>query len=106
MSLNVANTIIDDPMPIWHDYARRYPRTIREYDLGGRGAPNHLTADEAWRTRIINSRLTRSECEELVARAAEAGRLWHGIPDDARLLDADPAAQGEGFDKAAELYWH
>lgn len=106
MGLCIASRNVSDPMPIWRDYARSYPRTIREYDLGERGDPYHLTADQAWRSRIINSRLTRSECQELVARAAAPGCPWRDIPEDAALSEADPAAQGGAFDKVAGLYWH
>jgi len=106
MGLCIAGRTVDDPMPIWRDYARSYPRTIREYDLGVRGHPYCLTADEAWRSRIINSRLTRSECQELAARAAAPSCPWRDVPEDAGLSGADPAAQGGDFDQAARLYWH
>jgi hypothetical protein len=106
MGLCIAGRTVDDPMTIWREYARSRPRTIRDYDLGGRGDPNYLTAREAWRSRIINSRLTRSECDELVARAAEPGCPWRDVREDASLSGADPAAQGGDFDKAARLYWH
>jgi Family of unknown function (DUF6308) len=105
MGLCIVGRIVDDPMPIWRAYARRYPRTIREYDLSGHGDPDHLTAEEARRSRIINSRLTRRECEELVARAMRSCP-WRDVPQDAELSGADPAMQDEGFDKAARLYWH
>lgn len=105
MGLCIAGRTVDDPMPIWRAYARRYPRTIREYDLGGQGDPDQLTAEEAWRSTIINSRLTRRECEELVARAVR-GCPWLDVPQDAELSGADPAMQDESFDKAARLYWH
>jgi len=106
MGLCIAGRIVDDPMPIWRGYARSYPRTIREYDLGERGHPNYLTAGEAWRSRIINSRLTRSECQGLAARAAAPSCPWRDVPEDASLSGSDPAAQGGGFDKVARLYWH
>lgn len=106
MALSIAGSNVEDPMPIWRGYALCYPRTIREYDLGGRGDPNHLTADEAWRSRIINSRLTRSECAELIARAAEPRCPWRDVPDGADLSGADPDVRGGAFDKAASLYWY
>jgi len=106
MGLYIAGVKVDDPMTIWQGYGRSYRRTIREYDLGGRGDPHHLTADEAWRTRIIHSRLTRSECEELVARAAQPRCPWRDVPDDADLSGADPVARDAVFDKATSLYWH
>ena len=106
MGLRIAGRTVDDPMTIWREYARSRPRTIRDYDRGGRGNPNYLTADEAWRSRIINSRLTRNECQQLAARAAALGCPWRDVPEDASLSGADPALQGGAFDKAARLYWH
>lgn len=106
MGLYIAGSIVDDPRPIWRAYAAKYPRTIREYDMGGRGVSGQLTAGEAWRSRLINSRLTRRECNELVARAAEPGCPWHDVPADADLADADPGIPAGRFGKAAALYWH
>lgn len=53
-------------MPIWRQYAEDYPRTIREYDLEDPGDPDVLTEAEAWRSRIINSRLTYGERDEVI----------------------------------------
>jgi hypothetical protein len=90
-------------MPIWRAYARDYPRTIRDYDLSDPGDPGLLTAAEAWRSRIVNSRLTHAERDELVSRAADAP--WASVPADADLADADPAVAGGLFASAAWLYW-
>ncbi len=73
MALRIAGATVDDPMPIWRAYARLYAGTIRGYDLRRPGDPNVLTPDEAWCSRIIGSRMTRSERDELVRRAAEPG---------------------------------
>ena len=106
MGLFIAGRNIDDPMRIWRGYAHSYPRTIRDYDLGECEEPNRLTVDEAWRSRIINSRLSRSECEELVSRAAEPGCPWRDVTKNANLPNADPTLQGGDFDKAVRLYWN
>lgn len=106
MALCIAGQEVDDPIPMWRDYARSYPRTIREYDLGQRGDPGHLTPEEAWRSRVINSRLTGNERDKLVARAAEPDCPWGDVPENADLAAADPTVPGEVFDAAARLYWY
>lgn len=88
---------------MWRTYARNYPRTIRDYDFGARGDPQVLTEAEAWRSRIINSRLTRSECDQVVRRALSAP--WVSVPVDADLVDADPSEPGRLFANATRLYW-
>lgn len=103
MSLRICRHTVDDPMPMWRNYARDYPRTIREYDLADPGDPDVLTEAEAWRSRIINSRLTYAERDQVVARAACAP--WDSIPAGADLADADPAAPDGLFASAARLYW-
>ena len=106
MTLRIAGAAIHDPMPIWRAYACLYSRTIRGYDLRQQDDPNVLTADDAWCSRIITSRLTRRERDEIVSRAAEPGCPWGAVRYDADLADADPAAPGGDFDSAAKLYWH
>jgi len=104
--LRIAGATIDDPMPIWRAYARLYSATIRGYDLRRPGDPNVLTAEEAWCSRIIGSRLTRRERDQLVRRAAGPDCPWGDVRADADLADADPAATGGDFDHAALLYWY
>jgi Family of unknown function (DUF6308) len=62
-----------------------------------------LTEREAWRSRIINSRLTNGERDEVIERAV--GAPWASVPADADLADADPAVAGGLFASAAGLYW-
>lgn len=100
--LLICGHVVDDPISMWRSYARSYPRTIREYDLGDRGEPTVLTAAEAWRSRIINSHLTHGERDELAKRAA--GAPWPDVPADADLADADPAVADGLFAVAARLY--
>ena len=101
VSLTIAGHTID-PMPIWTDYAAR-SHTLDGYDLAGVGDPNILTAGEAWRTRIVASRLSRDEQSLVVARALDAP--WSTVAADADLADADPQKRGGLFDRAAKLYW-
>lgn len=102
-SLRISQQLVGDPLPMWRQYARDYPGTIRGYDFGGLGDPNFLTEAEAWRSRIINSRLTRGECGQVVRRALSAP--WGSVPVGADLADADPSESGGLFADAAGLYW-
>src|SRR5260370_36748795 len=86
MGLHVAGRDIDDPMAMWRAYASDYPRTIRCYDLAPQGDPGILTPEEAWRSRIINSRLTASERNALGERAKPAP--WARVPPDPGLAPA------------------
>jgi hypothetical protein len=106
MALRIAGTTVDDPMPIWRAYALLYAETIRGYDLRPPGDPNVLTPEEAWCSRIIGSRMSRRERNELVRRAAEPDCPWGDVRGDADLADADSAATGGDFDHAADLYWY
>jgi hypothetical protein len=81
-----------------------YGATLHGYDFGLPGDPNRLTADEAYRSRRINSRITRAESEQLAQRALDAA--WHEVPEGADLADADPAVASGLFTKMARLYWH
>src|SRR5258706_13729136 len=102
--IQIACNNIPDPLPIWAAYARQYPGTLRDYDLADPGQPDVLTAEDAWRTRKIGSRITRSECGELERRARDAP--WGAVPADADLADADPDRADGLFSAAAALYWH
>jgi Family of unknown function (DUF6308) len=53
--------------------------------------------------RIINSRLTHSERDQVVGRAACAP--WASVQAGADLADADPAAPAGLFASTAKLYW-
>jgi hypothetical protein len=100
-ALYVAGQRVADPMSIWRGYGRR---TLDRYDLPGSGRSDVLTPAEAWRTRVVHSRLTRGEQTRLLARADTAP--WSDVPADAELLNADPNEQGGLFHAAANLYWH
>jgi uncharacterized protein DUF6308 len=101
--LTVAGREIRDPMEIWRSYAAR-TRTLRDYDLASVGDPGRLTREEAWRTRIISSRISHDECARLLDRANAAP--WQCVPVDADLADADPLRGGGLFGEAARLYWY
>lgn len=102
-SARISQRLVEDPLTMWRQYARNYPRTIRDYDFGAPGDPHVLTEAEAWRSRIINSRLTRSECGQVVRRALAAP--WGSVPVGADLADADPYKPDGLVADAARLYW-
>lgn len=101
--IEVCGHVVIDPVSIWREYAKVYPRTLREYDLAGQDDPDVLTVTEAWRSRRIGSRLTHSECNAVVSLARRIS--WADVPADAHLVDADPTTPGGLFAKAADLYW-
>lgn len=101
--LRVAGQMVPDPVMMWRRYAMTYGATLRGYDFGLVGDPNKLTADEAYQSRRINSRITRTESEQLAQRALNAA--WHQVPNDADLADADPAEPVGLFAEMARLYW-
>lgn len=106
MGLCVAGREINDPVTLWRDYARRYPRTVLEYDLGPAGKPDTLTLEEILRMRVFDSPISDGEAEELAGRAAERRCPWEDIPPGEGLVRADPDIPRGLFDKAARLYWH
>jgi hypothetical protein len=106
MGLCVAGRVVDDPMSIWREYARKHDRTVLDYDFGGRGCPYRVTIEEARRIKIIEPRISDTECERIVARAAEPKCPWRNVHHDDDLARADPNISGGLFDKAAELYWY
>src|SRR5215470_2686183 len=106
MGLCVAGREVTDPVSIWRDYARRYPRTISGYDLGPAGEPDTLTVDEILRMRVFNSSISDGEAKELADRAAEPRCPWGEVPPGEGLIRADPDIPRGLFDKAARLYWH
>lgn len=102
--IQVACHDVVDPMAVWREYARQHWKTLRDYDRAPPGEPNVLSADEAWLTRVINSRITRRECTEITLRAV--GAPWNGVSPAADLAEADPTVPGGLFAAGAALYWH
>jgi hypothetical protein len=102
--LRICGHIISDPVTRWRSYACGHRRTVRDYDLPGPGLPGQLTEAEAWRSRIIGSRLTYRQRDEIIRRAASAP--WTTVPADADLADADPDDPAGLITRASELYWH
>jgi hypothetical protein len=82
-----------------------YPqRTPGLYDLPPSASSRTLTRAEVVRTRAISSRISNSQADWFVARAAEADTPW---PDDyADLRDADPAINDGLYVAASALYEH
>jgi hypothetical protein len=99
MQLMVAGQAVADPITMWRRYAQVHGATLRDYDFVLAGDPNVLTAQEAYRSRIINSRITKAESVHLEQRAL--GAAWHEVPGDADLADADPARLA-----ACSRRWH
>jgi hypothetical protein len=104
----VAGVPEPDPNQRIIDYvtARGTGETVLAYDLGGQGDSSRLTHDEVTRTRKISSRISNDERAWFVRQAAECGPLWHAVPVDARLVDADPSVHGGLYDHMLALFNH
>jgi hypothetical protein len=100
----VAGHLVNAPMDVVVEYAAQFGETLARYDFGDRGLPDVLTAEEIWSTRIIRSRVTYAERNELARVAAECASLWAAIPFDANIRDADPLVTGGLYAKMLELY--
>jgi hypothetical protein len=104
MQLYVAGQSVMDPMSVWRDYAQAFSVTLREYDFQPVGDPNVLTAEQAYRSRKINSRITKAQSGHLEQRALSAP--WRDVPSGSNLAEADPAVADGLFSKMSLLYWH
>ncbi|WP_446210358.1 DUF6308 family protein [Micromonospora sp. IBSANI012] len=102
----VAGVPEPDPAKRIIDYVttRGTGETVRAYDLGGQGDAFILTAEEVTRTTKMNSRISESERDWFVRRAAACGPLWRTVPPDARLADADPSVRGGLYDDMLALF--
>lgn len=100
----VAGHRVRSPLDVVVDYAARFGGTLARYDFGDRGVPDVLTVEEIWSTRIIRSRVTYAERNELVRVAAECAPLWAAIPFDANMRKADPSVTGGLYANMLELY--
>jgi Family of unknown function (DUF6308) len=104
MQLYVAGRSVKDPMKMWRAYAQGFSATLRGYDFQPVGESNALTAEEAYRSRKINSRITKAQSEYLEQRALNAP--WTDVPSGADLENADPEVADGLFRKMTNLYWH
>ncbi|MEV4989938.1 DUF6308 family protein [Pseudarthrobacter sp. LMD1-1-1.1] len=105
-NITIAGHAINRPIEILTDYSQRYAGTLSKYDFRDKGDPNTLTAEEIWATRIIHSRITRSEQAELEKRSRSWRADWAAVAPTARLEDADPANNGGTYDAMQKLYSH
>lgn len=79
-AVTIAGQIVRDPYDRLVRYAKQYPETLLRYDLGPPGDPNRITTDDVARTRVIKSRIARTECEQLILASDEAADLLAAIP--------------------------
>lgn len=100
----VAGHRIDSPLDVVVGYATRFTGTLARYDFGNRGKPDVLTGEEIWSTRIIRSRVTYTERDQLERVAAGCGPLWAAIPVDASMRDGDPSIANELWANMLDLY--
>ncbi|MEU2349876.1 DUF6308 family protein [Modestobacter sp. NPDC049651] len=102
--ITIAGQEVTNPFERLVTYALRYAATLRRYDLGGSGDPSTLSAEDVARTRVIASRISHRERDWFVARGRSAP--WADVPLAADLGDADPALEGDLYDRLGALYEH
>ena len=86
-------------------YATDHWRTIRDFDGSGPGTFSAVSLEEAFdRTRVVNSHMGRAEAERLVARAALRACPWSRVPQQVRLVDADPTVRAGVYDAMLALW--
>src|SRR5450631_3262672 len=104
MGSMIAGSTVAAPVKVLAEYLANYPGTLGRYDFGPHGEPNVLTADEIWKTRIVNSRFSHAECTELERASIGWEPLWAAIPASSHIKDADPAIEGGLYDEMSKLY--
>lgn len=103
MQFVVAGTPVEDPVGAVATYIANNARVIAEYDLVERpGGPDEISARDVLQTRITNLRITSSELQYFVDTSPKAP--WQLVPEDARLVDADPMVEGGLYEDAEEFY--
>lgn len=100
----VAGHLVNAPLDVVVAYAAQFGGTLARYDFGDRGLPDVLTAEEIWSTRIIRSRVTYAERDELERVATECAQLWAAIPFETSIRSADPAIPGGVYADMLKLY--
>lgn len=102
--LTVAGRTVPDPISVFEEYARRYRRTLAGYDQAGQSPPNEITLSDVAATRVIASRISFQQSQQILSRAKENRCLLEAIPVDAQMQDADPAENGGLYDAMSALY--
>lgn len=102
--MKVAGRVVDLPFTELVEYGLCHYGTVARYDIAGAGDPSMLSADEVARTRVIKSRISRSQSDWFVNHSASAP--WESVPSDAKLADADPEIEGGLYSAANALYDH
>ena len=100
----IASIEIADPPGQIASYVNCHGGSLEQYDLAGRGDPDTLTIEEIERTRIIRSRISRSQCQWMFEQAQRNEELWRAVPSHALLADADPVERGGLYDDACALF--
>lgn len=103
-TITIAGRPITAPLKTLCNYAAKYGGTLRQYDFAPKGEPTVLTGAEIWTTRIIHSRVTHAERDELEKASASWESHWAAISPDAVINDADPAVEGGLYDSMLKLY--
>ena len=105
LKITLAGTPVPDPLGTLCAYAiGGTGKTVDVYDFATPGDPDVLTSEQVTTTRQIHSRISNAERDAMVEEAAKHQHLWKAVPQDARLVEADPAVQGGLYDNMTALY--
>lgn len=102
--LQIAGRTVLDPITVLTEYAEKHSRTLRNFDFREQRDMDTISLEDVTATRVIASRISRVQADEIVARARASGDLLSQIRRDARLQDADPAQSDGLYDQMTELY--
>ncbi|NCD17157.1 MAG: hypothetical protein EOL91_07560 [Actinobacteria bacterium] len=102
--LTVAGHTVEDPVSVFERYAKQYGRTLAEYDFAPQPDPDEIARQDAITTRIIASRISNAQAQQIVERARANRELLQAIPVEARLHDADPAETDGLYDAMSALH--
>lgn len=102
--LTVAGRTVKDPMGVFEHYAQRYGKTLAKYDFSTQADLCSIALPDVAVTRVIASRISGAQAQQIVKRAAESRHLLQAIPVEARLQDADPARNDGLYDAMTALH--
>ncbi|GAB3110346.1 hypothetical protein GCM10027055_09530 [Janibacter alkaliphilus] len=103
LEITVAGRTIEDARRVVEHYARSHPRTLTRYDASTQECHDVISAEDVAASRVLASRISRAQGEEILELAASHHELLAQIPKEADLADADPAESQGLYDKGADL---
>lgn len=105
VELVIAGQTQADAVGAVEGYLGRHGGTVMNFDYLER-SPNLITnaVVKATRSPWMGSRISNSQRDWFVDRAASAP--WTAVPEEAKLIEADPVGNPASYDVAVDLYRH